>query len=70
MQIRTNLNAGAITVYGSQGCAWTQKQLASLDQKGIAFTFVDCDRQNCPDFVEAYPTLDINGQLRIGFQEL
>lgn len=70
MKIKTDLQAGGITVYGSQGCGWTQKQLAYLEQIGMAYTFIDCDRQACPGFVEAFPTLDIDGQLSVGFQEL
>jgi len=70
LHVRTGLTAGeTITVYGSSGCSWTRKQLDYLKQKGIAYTYVDCDTQNCPDFVEAFPTVVKNGQVYLGFKQ-
>lgn len=70
MRLRSNLRAGSITVYGVENCGWTQKQLKHLAQKGISYNFVDCDAQSCPDFVEAYPTLEIDGKVSVGFREI
>jgi hypothetical protein len=70
MPIRSDLRLGAITVYGSPVCSWTRKQIASLENKGMAYSFVNCDTMRCPDFVEAYPTMDKNGSIQVGFTEL
>jgi hypothetical protein len=70
MIIRTNLHAGALTVYGTESCGWTKKQLAYLDKKGLPYKFIDCDKQGCPDFVSGFPTLDQDGKISAGFREL
>ena len=70
MIVRTDVRAGALTVYGSETCGWTKKQLAYLEKKGIPFTFVDCDRQSCPEFVSGFPTLKMDGQIKTGYQEI
>ncbi|MCB9077844.1 MAG: hypothetical protein H6631_09650 [Anaerolineaceae bacterium] len=69
VRVRTNLTAGSITVYGTQSCPWTVKQLNYFDQKGTAYRFVDCSSQTCPEFVQAFPTTDYHGQFHIGFKE-
>ena len=35
MITRTSIRAGALTVYGTQGCSWTQKQLDYLKKKDV-----------------------------------
>jgi hypothetical protein len=70
MKLRTNLSVGTITVYGSQECPWTQKQLAYLDKKGENYAFVDCDQHTCPDFVDAFPTSNVDGKIVVGFKYL
>jgi hypothetical protein len=70
MKLKTDLSAGTITVYGSRECPWTQKQLAYLDQMGATYAFVDCDQQTCPDFVDAFPTSNIDGKIFVGFKQL
>jgi hypothetical protein len=40
------------TIYGSMGCQYTVKQI----EKYPDFTFVDCTKDKCPDFVSAFPT--------------
>jgi glutaredoxin len=68
LRVRTGLTAGeTLTVYGSNGCSWTRKQLDYLKQKNLPYTFVDCDTQDCPDFVEAFPTVVKDGQVFVGF---
>jgi hypothetical protein len=44
------------TVYGTNGCSWTRKQLEVMKSKQIAHTFVDCDKEDCKG-AEAFPTL-------------
>lgn len=71
LRVRTGLTAGeTITVYGSSGCSWTRKQLETLKQKGLPYTFVDCDTQDCPDFVEAFPTVVTGGDVYLGFKQM
>lgn len=70
MRVRTGLSAGEVlTVYGSQDCSWTRKQIDYLKQKGLPYTFVDCDNQACPDFVKAFPTITKGGQVYVGYTQ-
>lgn len=58
------------TVYGTMGCGWTRKQLEHMKSKGIAHTFVDCDKGGC-DGMEAFPTLKSpKGETTVGFKEV
>lgn len=58
------------TVYGTNGCGWTRKQLAHLDKKGISYNYVECDKENCSD-ISAFPTMKhSNGEVVEGFREL
>ena len=70
MRIHTDLRAGNLTVYGSDGCSWTKKQLAYLDKKGMPYTYVNCESGQCPKFVDGFPTLDIDGKIKVGYTEL
>lgn len=70
MQIRTNLNAGEITVYGADWCGWTKKQRAYLDRKKLAYTYVNCESRDCPDFVVGFPTLLVDGEVLRGYKEI
>ena len=55
------------TVYGSNGCGWTRKQLKSMEDKKSTHTFVDCDKEDCGD-VSAFPTTkDSDGKTTVGF---
>lgn len=61
---------GKWTVYGTNGCGWTRKQLELMDSKGIPYTFVDCDDENCPG-INGFPTLvDPKGNKTVGFNNL
>lgn len=61
---------GKWTVYGTMGCGWTRKQLELMDGKGVPYTFVDCDSDNCPG-VNGFPTLvDPKGNKTTGFNTL
>ncbi len=70
MIIRTGVKAGELTVYGTQSCGWTRKQLDYLKKKGIRYKFVDCDKAGCPEFVQAFPTLNLDGKISSGYQEI
>jgi len=70
MRLQTNLKAGQLTVYGSDGCSWTKKQIAYLDKKGVDYQYINCDQGKCPDFVSGFPTMDQDGKILVGFQEL
>ena len=58
------------TIYGTMGCGWTRKQLDYMKQKGKPFTFVDCDKGDCPD-VEGFPTMiHSSGERVVGYKEV
>jgi hypothetical protein len=58
---------GAWTVYGSEKCSWTRKQLDTMKTKGIDYTFVDCDSQKC-DGITGFPTLKgDDGTVKVGY---
>jgi len=57
------------TVYGTNGCGWTRKQLAVMDTKKVPYKFVDCDKEDCKG-ADAFPTLvDPSGNKTVGFKE-
>jgi hypothetical protein len=61
--------SGSWTVYGTNGCGWTRKQLAVMDSKKIPHTFVDCDKEDCKG-ASAFPTLvDSAGNKTVGFKD-
>jgi hypothetical protein len=58
---------GAWTVYGTDGCGWTRKQLKELDDKGVQYTYVNCDNEDCGGLT-AFPTLKgPDGTTKVGF---
>jgi hypothetical protein len=63
-------NTGKWTVFGTNGCGWTRKQLQLMDEKKIPYTFVNCDEDDCKG-ATAFPTLvDPSGKKTIGFNNL
>lgn len=71
MYVRTDLKAGSLLVYGTQDCSWTKKQLSYLEKKNIPHEFVDCSTGQCPDFVQAFPTLvKEDGRVLVGYSQL
>jgi hypothetical protein len=59
--------SGGWTVYGSNKCGWTRKQTEEMDAKGVKYTFVDCDKENCPG-VSGFPTLkNDDGTVKVGY---
>ena len=62
--------AAELTVYGTNGCGWTRKQIAHLDKKGISYNYVECDKEDCGG-ISAFPTMKLaNGEVVEGFKEL
>ena len=58
------------TVYGTNGCGWTVKQLDYMKKAGKPHVFVDCDKGGC-DGVTAFPTLKgPNGEKIVGYNEV
>jgi hypothetical protein len=65
----TDTTTGEWTVYGTQGCGWTRKQLEVMESKKIPHKFIDCDKEDCGS-VSAFPTLlDPNGATTVGFKD-
>jgi len=63
---------GIWTVYGSDNCGWTLKQLAVFDTKEIPYNYINCDTNKlaCKGMT-AFPTLvDPNGVKTVGFNGL
>jgi len=63
---------GMWTVYGSDKCGWTLKQLAVFDNKGIPYNYINCDNDKsaCKN-TSSFPTLvDPNGVKTVGFNGL
>jgi len=61
---------GNVIVYGSKTCPWCVKQEAYLTNKGIPYEFVDCHGQQCPEFVQGFPTLMVNNVVKSGYTEI
>ena len=63
------VDKGTVQVFGSPTCPWCVKQLDYFKQKGIAYVFTDCNEQQCPSYVQGFPTLLINGDVKQGYTE-
>lgn len=61
---------GNVIVYGSKTCPWCVKQEKYLTDKGIPYEFVDCRNQQCPEFVDGFPTLMVDNVVKSGYTEL
>ena len=59
-----------ITMYGSDTCPWCTKQKDYFKEKSKEYTFVDCAQGQCPDFVSGFPTLVVDGEIKVGYQEI
>ena len=60
-------SGGGWTVYGTQSCGWTKKQLKEMDDKSVPYTFVDCSAQKC-EGISGYPTLkNDDGTVKVGY---
>jgi glutaredoxin len=63
------VDKGNLIVYGSKSCPWCIKQEDYLMKAGMPYTFVDCEKEHCPDFVSGFPTLLLNNQVMTGYKE-
>ena len=68
--LQTPVDKGTVTVYGSKTCPWCVKQEAYLKYQGIPYNFIECGNGGCPDFVQGFPTLVVNGTVKSGYTEL
>jgi glutaredoxin len=68
--LQTPIDKGDVVVYGSKTCPWCVKQEDYLTNKGIDYKFVDCSKGQCPAFVNGFPTLVVNGQVKEGYSEI
>jgi len=59
-----------ITMYGNDTCPWCQKQKEYFEKNSTKYKFVDCSNGGCPSFVSGLPTLVVDGDVRIGYQEI
>jgi glutaredoxin len=59
-----------VIMYGTNGCPWCVKQKEYFVEKKIEYTFKDCDKGECPNFVSGYPTIVKDGKAMPGYQEL
>ena len=66
----STIDKGNLIVYGSKGCPWCVKQEDWLTKSGIDYTFVDCTKSACPDFVNGFPTLLLDNKVMNGYTEL
>ena len=59
-----------VTMYGSDSCPWCTKQKDYFAEKGTEYTFVDCAQGKCPNFVSGFPTMVVDGEIKVGYQEI
>jgi len=63
-------SGSGVTMYGSDSCPWCTKQKEYFTEKGTEYTFVDCAQGKCPNFVSGFPTLVVDGEIKVGYQEI
>lgn len=68
--LQTPIDKGTVTVYGSKTCPWCIKQESYLKYQGISYDFIDCTQTQCPEFVDGFPTLVVDGKVMSGYTEL
>jgi len=58
------------TVYGTNGCGWTRKQLDYMRNNGIPHTYIECDKKDCGK-INSYPTLkSSSGKIIVGYNKI
>jgi|ETNvirenome_6_85_1030632.scaffolds.fasta_scaffold04330_7 hypothetical protein len=58
------------TVYGTNGCGWTRKQIDHMKSNGIPHTYIECDKKDCGE-ITSYPTLkNSSGKVMVGFNKI
>jgi hypothetical protein len=61
------------TVYGSESCGWTVKQLKYMKENNISHDYIDCKKQKgaCPEWVNGFPSLvSPDGEETSGYKEM
>jgi hypothetical protein len=57
------------TVYGTNWCGWTRKQLEYMESKKLQHKFVDCEKEKC-EGMDGFPvTVTPTGERVVGFRE-
>ena len=57
------------TVYGTNWCGWTRKQLEYMKSKNLQHKFVDCEKEKC-EGMDGFPvTVTPTGEKVVGFRE-
>lgn len=60
-------NGSGWTIYGSNKCGWTVKQIQHMKDNQIDHKFIDCDKEDCKG-VDGFPTLKHDdGRVIVGF---
>jgi hypothetical protein len=63
-------DGGHWTVYGTNGCGWTRKQIDYLRSNGISHTYIECDKEDCGK-IRSYPTLkSSSGKILVGYNKI
>jgi len=70
MNLDTPPAGPGITMYGSDSCPWCTKQKDHFKETNKDYTFVDCSQGQCPNFVTGFPTLVVDGEIKVGYQEI
>ena len=61
---------GKWTVYGTEWCGWTNKQLDYMKKNGKVYEFVDCEQKQCSG-IKSFPTLvSPEGEKINGYREV
>ena len=64
---KTSSSKSKWTVYGTDGCGWTRKQLKELDEKNVQYKYINCESGDCGG-ISSFPTLKSDdGELKVGF---
>jgi len=65
LRVRTGLQAGIATIYGTDWCAYTTRQKQAFDEAHVPYRYVNCDtmKDQCSGItslptVVGYPTAD------------
>lgn len=58
------------TVYGTNNCGWTRKQIDYMKSNRIPHKYIECDKNDCGE-IKSYPTLKHpNGDVLVGFNKI
>lgn len=58
------------TVYGTDSCGWTRKQIEYMKSNGVPHTYIECNKEDCGE-IKSYPTLkNSSGKTIVGFKKI